>query len=116
MTLYFYAPQVFASKDFHITVCAYAANVFSSAVVMKGKLADCKQLNMNYFFRKVKSSSSSKLMSNFGEVIQHFGDGDSFETVVSLSNGTMSALKKHKLDTKCISKSRMMVTCAEFNA
>ena len=115
VTLYFYAPQVFASKNFHITVCAYAANVFSSAVVMKGKLADCKQPNMNYFFRKVKSLSSSNLMSNFGEVIQHFGDGDSFETVVSLSNGTMSALNKHKLDTKCISKSSMMITCAEFS-
>ena len=54
-------------------------------------------------------------MSTFGEVIQHFGDGDSFETIVSLSNDTMSALNKHKLDTKCISKSRMMVTCAEFS-
>ena len=59
VTLHFYAPQVFASNNFHVTVCAYGVNVLSSAVVMKGKLADCKQSNMNYFFRKVKSVSSS---------------------------------------------------------
>ena len=115
VTLHFYAPQVLASNNFHVTVCAYGVHVLSSAVVMKGKLADCKQPNMNYFFRKVKSVSSSNSLSNFGEVIQHFGDGDSFETIVSLSNDTMSALNKHKLDTKYISKSRMMVTCAEFS-
>ena len=107
--LSFYAPQILASKGYHITVIVDTCNV----AVPKRKLADCMELNMNHFFRKERSMPSST--STFGTVIQHFGDGDSFETIVSLSNGTMSALKKHKLDTKCISESKMMVTCAEFS-
>ena len=107
--LSFYAPKIFASKDYHITVIADGCNV----AVRKGKLADCTESNMNHFFRKVRSMPSTT--SKFGTVIQHFGDGDSFESIVSLSNDTMSALTHHKLDTKCISGSKMMITCAEFS-
>ena len=107
--LSFYAPQIFASKGYHITVIVDTNNV----AVTKRKLADCMELNMNHFFRKARSMPSST--STFGTVIQHFGDGDSFETILSLSNDTMSALNKHKLETKCISESNMMVTCAEFS-
>ena len=112
--LYFYAPQVFATEGFNFTVSAYGFNVSSPVVVMKKKLADCKQPNMNHFFRKVRSVSLNST-STFGTVIQHFGDGDTFETIVSLSNDTMSALNKYKLDTQYISESKMMITCAEFS-
>ena len=112
LRLDFFAPQSFAEDSYQITACSFvlAQEVNIPTVVMHGKLADFKAPKITYQFQQLQSTLAA-MESSFGKVIQHSGDGDQFESVVSLSDTTVSALEKQNLDIQRISDSEIKVSC-----
>ena len=111
----FFAPQYLASENYRITVNSMAGATMEQTVLMQGKLSDCSgpTASFMYFFERTETVlRTSKSM--FGTFVKHFGDGDKMESILSLSESTMSALKLHKLDTKVISEAKIEVVCADL--
>jgi len=120
LTLNFFVPQTFAEDGYQLTAgCFVLTHVDMQPVniptmVMHGKLSDFWAPEFTYSFKQLQSRLAST-ESTFGRVIQHSGDGDRFESVVSLSDATMSALEKHNIDLQRISDSEIKVGCGNHN-
>ena len=120
LKLDFFVPPSFAEDGYHITAASF---VLAQAgmmpfnmptMVMQGKLADFRAPQITYCFQQLQSRLAAT-ESAFGKVSQHSGDGDRFETVVSLSGATVSALEKQNIDLRRISDSEIEVSCGNYS-
>ena len=112
LKLDFFVPLSFAEDGYHITAAAFmlVMGMNIPTMVMQGKLADFRVPKVTYYFQQVQTKLAAT-ESAFGKVIQHSGDGDRFESVVSLSDATVSALEKQNIDLRRITDSEIVVIC-----
>ena len=116
LKLDFFVPPSFAEDGYRITVASFVLAAVGNqhfnmpTMVMQGKLADFRAPTVSYCFQQLQSRLAAT-EGTFGKVIQHFGDGDKFESVVSLSDATLSALEKQNIDLQRISDSEIEVSC-----
>ena len=121
----FFAPNTFAKDQYYVTVAAYNLNDANTANILKkiqacGKLEQFKATTYNYSFRKLDFTAAIPVFS-LGKVIKHTGDGEHYESVLSLSEPCISALKKRRatakktIDVEQISSSEIELTCDEYS-
>ena len=120
LKLNFFVPQSFAEEGYQLTAgCFVMTHVDMQPVnvptmVMHGNLSDFWAPDFTYCFKQLQSRLAAP-ESRFGKIIQHSGDGDRFESVVSLSDSTMSALEKHNIDLQRVSNSEIKVSCGNHS-
>lgn len=77
-----------------------------------GRVADFLVPSCNYSFKKFRNKAYIR-GSSFGKVTHHYGDGVTFESVVSLSDAALNTLERVSLGTKSISNSAIELSCGK---
>ena len=111
----FYLPVSFLQEDYCVSVILtnYGA-VPVSAILMHKKLNNCEVSENHYSFNQCFQSQPNPVSPTFGEVTQHSGSADSFESVLSLSNQSVSALH-HQLTTRQLSSTNIDFIIGSFH-
>ena len=102
----FYLPVSFRQKDYFVSVIVTDYQAIHSPVsniIMHRKLSTCKHSEGCYLFNKCLQSRLNLVGSTFGEVTQHSGNAKCFESVIFLSDQSITALQQHQLTTKQLS-------------
>ena len=96
MKINFFAPVNFFQEDYCITLEFRGDSILGSGKMERFKIAN------EHWFNQMKLSCTESLLPplSLGVVIQHSGNDSSFETVISLSDQTMSALQDCQLTTE----------------
>ena len=99
----FFLPVNLPKKDYYasIIVSDYES-VYSpvSSVLMHKSLNDCEATENCYLFNQWIQSQPNPVSSTFGEITCHSGNADCFESVMVLSDQSMSALQHNQVTTK----------------
>jgi len=121
LKVHFYAPKSFAAESYEFILCSYAAEPAELRVIKHGKLEDNAIPEIPYSFGMTKPPTAPDPPSSLGVVTSHTGDGNQFESVLSLSDDAMSAYlhstQSPKISSKMISLSEIMVslTMSEYS-
>ena len=95
LRIYFFAPISFLQEDYCISL-AFCGDF----ILDHGKLERSKMAN-KYLFNQMRPLYTESLTPlSLGVVLQHSGNDSSFETVISLSDQSMSTLQDHQLTTE----------------
>ena len=114
----FYLPAGFLQEDYCVSVILSnykAVRSPNSAILMHKKLNNCKVSENYYSFNQCFQPQPNPVGSTFGEVTQHSGSADNFESVMSLSDQSVSALQHHQLTTKQISSTNIDFIIGSFH-
>ena len=115
--LNFFSPVSFLQNNYHVSIIlSYykAVNTVDSVVLMHTHLSNCKSTENNYLFSQCIRSQPDPVCSTFGKVIQHSGSVDHFESVIVLSDQSMSALEHSKIITDKITAAKIKFIIKNF--
>lgn len=93
----FFAPISFLQEDYCISL-AFCGDL----ILAHGKIERSKIAYNKYLFNQMRPSCTTESLTplSLGVVLQHSGNDSSFETVISLSDRSISTLQDHQLTTE----------------
>ena len=106
MQLDFYLPVSVLQKDYTASVIVIEFETLHSpvfTVMMHRKLSSCQLSDSHYLISKCLQSQLNMVSSTFGGVTRHSGNAKYFESVIILSDQSISALQQHQLTIKQLS-------------
>ena len=118
LQLDFYLPVSFLQDNYYVSVISSnyeAVRSPVSAVVMHKNLNNCK-ISANYYsFNQCFQPQPNPVCSTLGEITQHSGNADCFESVIILSDQSMSALQHHQVTTRQLSSTNVDFIIGSFH-
>ena len=124
--LKFYCPNSFVENGYSVTLVGFIIGGIgpplknsSKEIVLpfrnnRRELASCRVAGISHYFQNTVPFQYS-MSSDFGTVASHSGDGDYFETVILLSDATLSKLLSGiSASTKRISSSEVKILCGNL--
>ena len=95
LRIYFFAPISFFQEDYCISL------VFRGDLILDHGKIERSIFTNNYLFNQMRPSYTESLTPlSLGVVLRHSGNDSSFETVISLSDQSMSTLQDYQLTTE----------------
>ena len=107
----FFVPVSLIKKDCQLTVISFDLN--GEIRMVHDKLTSCKITDVSYSFNQHVESHCNPSNLDFGTVLQHSGNADCFESVVSLSEQSMHALEHHQMTTLQLATTKIKVVIGD---
>ena len=100
ITLDFFGSAHLLAQNYNLSVVFTNIAVNKSVVMVHRRLTDCEVTSVSYSFCQYISPSPKKSAAFLGSLLQHCGNVDNFESVVSLNDQSLSALENSQLTTE----------------